>query len=308
MRAALIVNPARVRDPEMLRRRCAQGAAARGWEPPLVFETTLDDPGTGQARAAMAAGASLIFAVGGDGTVRACADALADTGIPLAIVPRGSANLAGRALGVPSALDAALDAGFGGQQRLIDLAVADGMTFVAMAGIGLDAAIVGATPDLLKRRAGWLAYAVAAAPQLPRRRRGFAVRLDGGPALARRARTVVAGNVGLLPGGFALLPGARIDDGLLDVGILAPAGPLGWAQVGRQILTRSVRPGPGSAPGPSRRPSHDRQLERHLARRVEIRADAPLPRQVDGEVIAAGRSLTITVRPAALTVRVQRRR
>jgi diacylglycerol kinase family enzyme len=289
MRAALIVNPARVRDLARLRRRCAAAAAARGWEPPLLFETTVDDPGTGLARRALAAGASLVFAVGGDGTVRACAEALAGTGIPLAIVPRGCANLAARALGVPAAADAALDAGFGGAQRLIDLATADGMTFVSMAGIGLDAAVVAATPELLKRRAGWLAYAVSAASQLPRRRLGFAVRLDGAQPLVRQARAVVAGNVGLLPGGFVLLPDARPDDGLLDVGILAPAGPVGWAQLGHRILTRSRRDAP--------------QLERRRARRVEIHADAPLPRQVDGEVIAPAPSLAITVRPAALAVR-----
>jgi diacylglycerol kinase family enzyme len=291
LRPALIVNPARVRDPAGLRRRCAHAAAAHGWEPPLLLETSARDTGAGLARAAIADGAALVFAVGGDGTVRACADALAGTGIPLAIVPRGSANLAARALRIPSALDAALEIGFCGGQRVIDLAVADGMTFVAMAGIGLDAAIVGATPDLLKRRAGWLAYALSAPPQLLRRRLPFELRLDGGPPLALQARTVVAGNVGLLPGGFVLLPDARPDDGVLDVGVLAPVGALGWARVGHRVLTRT-----GGGP----------QLERHLARQVEIRADVPLPRQVDGEIIAAGRSLTVTVRPAALTVRVPR--
>jgi diacylglycerol kinase family enzyme len=48
----------------------------------------------------------------------------------------------------------------------------------------------------------------------------------------------------------------------------------------------------------------DRRLARHRARRVEIHADRDLPRQVDGEVIEPGRSLTVTVLPAALLVRV----
>ena len=56
----------------------------------------------------------------------------------------------------------------------------------------------------------------------------FTITLDGGEPLRRRARCVVVGNAGLLPGGFVLLPGARLDDGLLDVGILAPSGLLGW--------------------------------------------------------------------------------
>ena len=71
-----------------------------------------------------------------------------------------------------------------------------------MAGMGLDAAVAGATPRILKQRRRWLAYAVAGIARLPGRRREFTVRLDGGQPLARHARSVVAGNAGRLPGGF----------------------------------------------------------------------------------------------------------
>jgi diacylglycerol kinase family enzyme len=159
-----------------------------------------------------------------------------------------------------------------------------------MAGIGLDAEVVAATPRLLKRRAGWLAYAAAGIAHLPGRGERFTVRLDDDEPLARQARCVVVGNAGLLPGGFALLPRAQLDDGLLDVGILAPAGPGGWLRVAHQVLAGSGRDG--------------RPLERHQARRVEIRAETELPREVDGEVITPGRSLTVTLLRRALTVRV----
>lgn len=129
--------------------------------------------------------------------------------------------------------------------------------------------------------------------RLAGRRRAFTVRLDGGPPLARRARSVVVGNVGLLPGGFALLPDARLDDGLLDVGILAPAGPAGWGLVARRVIAGSRH--------------DDQNLERFRARRIEIEADAELPREVDGEVISPGRSLTVTLCPGALLVRVPAR-
>jgi diacylglycerol kinase family enzyme len=159
-----------------------------------------------------------------------------------------------------------------------------------MAGIGLDAEVVAATPRLLKRRAGWLAYGAAGIAHLAGRGERFTVRLDDDEPLARQARCVVVGNAGLLPGGFTLLPQARLDDGLLDVGILAPAGPAGWLRVAHQVLTGSDRGG--------------RPLERHQARRVEIRAETELPREVDGEVITPGRSLTVTLLRRALTVRV----
>jgi len=305
--AAVVLNRTLVRDLGRFRRRCREAAAASGWEVSFV-ETTVDDPGPGQARAAAAAGARMVVAAGGDGTVRACAQALAGTQVPLAIVPLGTANLAARALGVPPGLGGALATAFGGHERRIDLAVAqladaarpaDGagaadaagpLTFAAMAGIGLDAQVVAATPRLLKRRAGWLAYAAAGAAHLPGRGVWFMVRLDGGEPLARRARCVVVGNAGLLPGGFALLPRARLDDGLLDVGILAPVGPGGWLRVARRVVTGGGRDGP--------------QLETHQARRVEITAQTPLPREVDGEVITPGRSLTVTLLRCSLTVRV----
>jgi diacylglycerol kinase family enzyme len=287
--AAFVVNRTRVRGWPEVSGRCRAAAAASGWDP-LLLETAEDDAGTGLARDALAAGARLIFAVGGDGTVRACAQALAGTAVPLAIVPQGTANLTARALGIPSGLGAALATGFGRHERKIDLALADGITYAAMAGIGVDAAVVGATSEGLKARAGWLAYAAMGTRQVFGRRATFEVRLDGAPPLRRQARSVVVGNAGLLPGGFRLLPEARLDDGLLDVGILAPASPLGWARVAYRVLAASRH--------------DDRTLERHRARSVEIRAAGELPREVDGEVIPPGRSLTVTVVPAALLVRV----
>jgi diacylglycerol kinase family enzyme len=286
--AAIIINRLRVRDPARFRRTCREAARASGWAV-AFFETTRSDHGLGLARQAAAGGARLVVAAGGDGTVRSCAHALARQDVPLAIVPLGTANLAARALGLPRRLDEVLAVAFGGRERLIDLAEADGMPYAAMAGIGLDAAVVSATPRLLKERAGWLGYAAAGATRLPGRRHEFAVRLDGGPPLAWRARSVAVGNAGLLPGGFALLPGARLDDGVLDVGILAPAGPAGWGRVAYRIITGSGH--------------DDGRLARFQARRVEIQAAADLPRQVDGEMIAPGRTLIIEVRPAALLVR-----
>ncbi|HTS97168.1 MAG TPA: diacylglycerol kinase family protein [Streptosporangiaceae bacterium] len=287
--AAIIINRMRVRDEAGFRQRCREAARASGLAAEF-FETTRDDQGLGVTREAVAAGAGLVVAAGGDGTVRSCAQALAGGSVPLAIVPLGTANLAARALGLPRRLDAVLAVAFGGRPRRIDLAEADGMPYAAMAGIGLDAAVVAATPRLLKERFGWLGYAAAGAARLPGRRHEFSVRLDGGPALLRRARSVAVGNAGLLPGGFALLPDARLDDGVLDVGILAPAGPLGWGLVAQRVLAGSRH--------------DDGRLERHRARRVEIETQADQPRQVDGEVIAPGRALIVEVRPAALLVQV----
>jgi diacylglycerol kinase family enzyme len=287
---AIVVNPSRVRDLSRLRQHCERTAADFGWARPLVLLTSKADPGAGVTLAALEAGAELVICVGGDGTVRECAESLAGSSVPLAIVPTGSANLTARAVGVPAGLEAGLATGFGGRDARVDLATADGAVFTAMAGMGLDAAVVGATPDAARRLAGWPAYAGAAVSQLLWRPVTFTVRLDGGEPMTRRASSVTVGNSGALPGGFVILPDARVDDGLLDVLILAPSGLAGWVEVGLRVAVRSR--GDGG------------QLERHQARTVEIRADAKLPRQIDGEVITSGRSLSVAVRPGALLVRV----
>ncbi len=291
---AFVVNRTLLRDPPRFLQHCRAAAEERGWEP-CFAPTTEAENGLALTRRAVAAGASLVFAAGGDGTVRACAEALAGTGVPLAIVPLGTANLTARALGVPGRAGRAVDAGFSGRDRTIDLARADGIGagptwFAAMAGIGLDAAVVEATRERFKRRFGWVAYAAAGVTRLTLPPRDFTVRLDDAEPVRRRARCVVVANAGLLPGGFTLLPGASLDDGLLDVGILAPSGASGWLRVASRVLVRSRRQDPA--------------LERFQARRVQVSVDADLPRQVDGEVVAPGRTLSVSVCPRVLTVRL----
>ena len=291
---AFVVNRTLLRDPRRFLLRCRTAATDRGWDPWFGPAGGVQDS-LALTRRAVAAGASLVFAAGGDGTVRACAEALGGTGVPLAIVPLGTANLTARALGVPSQGGRAVEAGFGGRDHAIDLALvegAGGTWFAAMAGIGLDAAVVAAAGERLKRRLGWAAYAAAGVRRLALPPREFTIRPDGAEPLRRRARSVVVANAGLLPGGFTLLPAARLDDGLLDVGILAPSGGWDWIRLAGRMLARDRR--------------QDRALECLQARRVQVSADAVLPRQIDGEVVAPGRALSVSVCPGTLTVRLPR--
>ncbi|HWG00706.1 MAG TPA: diacylglycerol kinase family protein [Trebonia sp.] len=291
---AFVINGTLVRARGHFRDLCRAAARRAGWTAELIV-TEKAGAGVTAARDAVDRGAGLVVAVGGDGTVRGCAEALAGTPVPLAIVPLGTANLLARTLGVPALPGAALTVALapapaGGTDRRIDLATADGEPFTAMAGMGLDAAVVAATK--FKHHLGWLAYAMAGAAHLALRPATFTIRLDGGRPIVRPARSVVVGNSGLLPGGFVLLPDAAVDDGLLDVGILAPHGPLGWPRVAARVLTSSH--------------VQDRNLERFQARTVEITTDATLPREIDGEAVAPGRALSVAVRRRVLTVRTPR--
>jgi len=288
---AFVINGSLVHGGGHLVAFCREAAKQHGWDHELLV-TEKAEAGVSAASGAALDGADLVVAVGGDGTVRGCAEGLADTGVPLGIVPHGTANLLARTLRLPghpkAALAAALDAG--GTDRVIDLAVADGEPFTAMAGMGLDAAVVAGTK--LKHQFGWVAYAMSGAMHLALPPARVSVSLDGAPPFEREARSVVVGNSGLLPGGFSLLPDARVDDGLLDVGILAPHGPFGWPRLATRVLTNSSR--------------QDRMLERFQARRIEVTTGALLPREVDGELVTPGHTLTVTVLPSALTVRIPR--
>ena len=293
MRQALfVVNPAATGHFGLLRRYCQDAAAHHGWEPRFVaaqagrHAAELRNQLSGYLASA---GDKLVFAVGGDGTVRACAQHLAGTGVALAIVPRGAANLFALALGIPSALEPALLAGFRGGERFVDLAYADGEPFVAMAGIGIDGAVVRSTPHWLKQHLGWLGYAVAALPHLVDAAHVLTVSLDGAEPLAYHAQAVVIGNVGLLPGGFSLLPGALVDDGVLDVGVLEPKNLLGWASIARLAI------GAGHS---GRDP-----VEHQRARVIEVRCASELPRQVDGDFLGSSKSLTVRVGRNRLLVR-----
>ena len=288
---AFVVNGSLVHGGGRLLALCREAAARHGWRAEFLV-TEKAEAGVTAANSAALDGIDLVVAVGGDGTVRGCAEGLAKTGVPLGIVPHGTANLLARTLRVPghprAALAVALDSG--SVDRTIDLAVADDVPFTAMAGMGLDAAVVAGTR--LKHQFGWLAYAMSGAVHLTLPPTRFSIRLDGGAPVERTARSVVVGNSGLLPGGFSLLPDARPDDGLLDVGVLAPRGPFGWPRVATRVLAHSRH--------------EDRMLERFQARQVEIIASAPLPREIDGELVTTSRSLTVSVQPGALTVRMPR--
>ena len=79
-RAAIVVNPTKLDDCEAFRKSVGRAMDDHGWSEPVWRETTPEDPGRGQAEAAVSAGVDLVIACGGDGTVTACAEGVAGTG------------------------------------------------------------------------------------------------------------------------------------------------------------------------------------------------------------------------------------
>jgi YegS/Rv2252/BmrU family lipid kinase len=289
-RAAVIANPVKFTDLARFRGEVVAAMAKRGWAEPMWLETTPADPGGGQARAAVAAGVDLVLACGGDGTVTACAAGLAGSGTPMAVVPAGTGNLLARNLGLPLEAGAALTVALAGVNRELDVGVANGQPFLVMAGLGLDARMLDSASEPLKKKLGWVAYAVAGLRHLRARPMRVTLTADGGAPEQRRASAIIAGNVGRLQGGLALLPGAAPDDGQLDVVILTATGWAGWLAVGAQVLLRR-----GSARGP---------VTRAAFRELRIDADRDYLWELDGEVMGSTRQLEIAIQPERLLVRV----
>lgn len=299
-RVALVVNPTKSQATQA-RALLEQACSEAGWEPPLILETTVEDPGTGQAERALAAGADLVIAAGGDGTVRAVAKALAHAPASLGLLPLGTGNLLVRNLGLPyHDVAGCLRTALHGHERRIDAA---GITlrnertgassehpFLVMGGVGFDASVMADAKQDLKEKFGWLAYSEAGVRHLPGRRRRISISLDGQPPQSRKVRSLLVANCGKLPAGVDFVPDAVIDDGHLDVVVLSPRSLLGWSWMAAKILLRHR----GGIP----------VITYYRAREVTVWSAEPIATQLDGDPSGSITSLTARVDPDALMVRV----
>lgn len=312
--AAVVFNPTNVPiDP--LREAVKSAENTNGWAPSLWFETGPADAGTAAAEAALAASPDVVLAAGGDGTVRAVAEVIHPTGIPLALLPSGTGNLLARNLRLTlNDLPRAVDSAFTGTDRAVDIAFAafrlpDGTrktrAFVVMAGIGLDAHMAGNTNNALKERIGWAAYADPIARSvLSGRRIHFHYRVDNGRTHTLSAHTVIVGNCGTITANILLLPDAVVDDGLLDVVVFRPRGPLGWAGIGSRLATNGVLNRSRLGRLLIRTRSESTALTYVQAGRFEARFDTAQELELDGDPVGAVTAVRLTVRHRGLTLRL----
>ncbi len=310
---AVVVNPTKFEDMGEIERRLGAVCDDHGWAEPVLLETTENDVGFGQTREAVERGVDLVCALGGDGTVRAVAQELVGTGVPLGLLPGGTGNLLARNLELPvDSLERALEVALTGRNRHVDAAwmtldpddleleehVGEGSSagerrhaFFVMAGLGLDAAIMDSTSEELKNRIGWGAYVPAGFKHFLRDRFKVTLSVEGGEEETERARTVVIGNCGKITGGIDLMPDAEPDDGTLDIVVLAPRGLAAWLAVVGRVVTKS-----------GRRTTH---MSRFRGTSARVTVDDPQRVQVDGDIIGEARRLVCEVQPRALIVRSQ---
>jgi diacylglycerol kinase family enzyme len=267
------------------RRRAIRSALAMHESRALWFETTTLDPGQGCVKRALAGGAGLILACGGDGTVMACAAALTGTGVPLAVIPGGTGNIIAASLKLPAGVsDAVLTALHGGRQ-LIDVGISQEDHAFFAAGIGFGAAVMRDATPAWKRRAGMFAYLYSAARHVLDPPRTFCVWLDDQPPFIRRSHGILVGNFGELMS-RSRLPHTALDDGMLEVGILTVRPLLDWARRDHPVV-HTRRPPP---------------LDWHQAARIRVTCDVPQPTERDGEFTGWSEHLSARVLADSLEV------
>lgn len=204
-----------------------------------VGSTLLPTSGPGDAitlsRQAAEAGADVVVAAGGDGTVNEVVNGLC--AVPparrpaMGILPMGTVNVFARELGMPMDPGESWKTILEGRTSLLDVACAEhggGMRrFVQLAGAGLDAEAIRRVRWGLKQWTGPLAYVWAGLGALASRLPEIDV---AGTGFAARGHLVLIGNGRLYGGGFRVFPSAAWDDGVLDLAVLRRANVLAMAR------------------------------------------------------------------------------
>jgi YegS/Rv2252/BmrU family lipid kinase len=291
MKTRFIFNPTsgRNRRRPWLSATIREFARVRSMEAELVT-TEAHGHATELAREAARDGCELVVAVGGDGTMNEVAQALLQTPVALGLVPCGSGNGLALHLGLPLGLEAALGLIAGGRRRVasLDTGEADGKPFFNAMGLGLDADVSARFNGLVRR--GLPAYvrtALAAMRALRPERvcvTNCAFREEFEVLLVAVANSDQYGN------NARIAPGARVDDGALDLVAVPPLGFGEAAVLAARLFTGTIDRSP--------------RVRRLRGERFTIDRVAPGLIHTDGETHTAGARVEVVVRPRSLRVLV----
>ena len=266
-RALLLLNPRARRGAEAAG-DIAAGLRRAGLDP--IVEPTGDPASLEGLIRRHAAAVDRVVVAGGDGTINRAVQVLAEAGLPLAIIPAGTANNMARTVGLPLDLESAIGVAAGSNRRRVDLGRVNGRWFCTTASIGLSVRITEELSSDLKRRLGPIAYAVAGLKVLRRSHPFHAdVSWERG---SRRTRTVqiVVGNGRYYGAALAVAPDAAIDDARLDLYSLEVDHWWGLLKLA-PFLKRGTH-------------VKRREVEALRARVFDIRTRRPMPIDLDGEL------------------------
>jgi YegS/Rv2252/BmrU family lipid kinase len=291
---AIIINPISGTGgrPDVARQRTAVAervVKTRGLSADIVL-TAYAGHAPALVQAALAAGVSLVVAWGGDGTINEVAAQLAFRDVPLGIIPSGSGNGLARELAIPFDADAAFAIACGGRDRVIDAGELDGRLFFNVAGVGIDARVAHefASNGLLSR--GFRRYLSIAARELLTYRPDEHTICADGTTTRQKTLLIALANGRQYGNGACIAPHARLDDGRLDVVVVAHRSAASVLLQAPMLFLGRVDALPG--------------VTMMTATDVEITSARPAMYHIDGEPFVGGASLRARALPRALRVRV----
>jgi YegS/Rv2252/BmrU family lipid kinase len=265
---------------------------AEGVRDPLWYEVPKAKKASEQAQRALDEGAQLVFAWGGDGTVRRCVDILSGTEAALAVLPAGTANLFATNLGIPTDIEEAVAIGLRGDRRKLDVGRFEKERFAVMAGAGFDAAMI-RDADGLKERIGRAAYLWSGSRNLRGDAFDAEIVVDDCDWYEGKATCILLGNLGDIFGGVDVFPDARPDDGMLELGVVTAEGLLQWTRT----LARTAVGDPNRSPF----------VRTTKASSVKVTLDRKVRYELDGGDRSKVKSFKVKVEERALNVCVPRR-
>ena len=294
MRVAVIINPVSGAHghPEAAR-QCAQLATKLLSAAHHAHEVHVTERGGHAyelAQSAIARGASLVVAWGGDGTMNEVGRAVAFSDATLGLIPAGSGNGLARELQVPMQPEQAFATVLRMSDRTIDVGEINGRFFFNAAGVGFDAHVGWLFNNRPGGRRGMLPYVTIAARELFTYKSPEYVVTADGETVRLRALLIAFANSRQYGNGAIIAPAARLDDGKLTLVIVKERSPLATMWEARRLFSGALERSPGVT-------------IRQVAQ-VTITAEQPLRFHVDGEPVNEEcTTLTVRVHPRALRVR-----
>lgn len=283
---AVIANTEKLvkKDARALRRAFADA----GLDDVQWFEIERGSDAKKAAAKAVKRDAQTVVVCGGDGSVRAAAEALVGSSVALGVVPSGTANLFATGLGLPTDIDEIVKVITSGDRRSIDSATCNGKTFNVMAGTGFDVGMLAQAEDD-KERLGTLAYVRAGVDQVRHRKLFEAkVTIDGTTFYDGEASCVLVGKLGSLKGGIKTFPDASPTDGQLHVAVVTAAGMREWAS----LMVSAVM----------RKQQSSSHAEMSAGTAVEVAFDRKRRFELDGGVKGKAKKLDFEINPRSLVI------
>ncbi len=236
-------------------------------------------------------GYSTVFACGGDGTINEVASALVNTPVALGIIPAGSGNGLAHALGIPPDIEEAVALASTGRVRKIDAGVIGERYFFSTAGFGFDALVSKRYNDRVGGRRGILPYVPIVLREFMRfKPEATIIKIDD-KYMRVFPFFLTAANTPELGASAVIAPGAKPDDGLLDICLVQDIGLF-------EALRYTVKLFKGNI-------DREKKFRRRRGSSFELTRSNPGVVHVDGEPFEVGRKVKVSLLPGALKVWVK---